>query len=92
MAVDLAGNALTYTNGTWSSPQSIDSNNDLSSVSCPLTSFCMAVDNNGNALTYSGGTWSSPQNIDSYDFRSVSCPSSSFCVAVGGGYFIGRQD
>jgi hypothetical protein len=92
MAVDSNGHAITYSNGTWSSPQSIDSNSYLTSVSCPTTSFCMAVDLYGNAITYSNGTWSSPQSIDpNGSLTSVSCPTTSFCMAVGVGYFIGRQ-
>jgi hypothetical protein len=52
MALDL-GDALTYSNGKWPAPVSIDPNGTtLNSVSCPTASFCMAVDQDGNSLSY----------------------------------------
>jgi len=92
MAVDDAGNALIYTNGTWSTPDYIDTNEDLASVSCPTTTFCMAVGFT-DALTYTNGTWSTPDNIDPNGGgpNSVSCPTTTFCMAVGSGYFVARE-
>jgi hypothetical protein len=50
----------------WGPPTLIDSTSQdfISSVSCPSSSFCMAVDGNGNALGYDGTAWASPHNID----------------------------
>jgi hypothetical protein len=83
--VDLNGNVLTYNGSSWSTPDEIDTNHWLSSVSCPTTSFCEAVDLNGNVLTYNGSSWSSPAEIDpgtGQTLTSVSCPTTSFCAAV----------
>jgi hypothetical protein len=48
--VDAIGNALTYANGSWSSPHGIDSGEQLKSVSCASQSFCVAVDSSGDAV------------------------------------------
>jgi serine/threonine protein kinase len=82
VAVDAIGNALTYANGSWSSPLDIDNGGQLKSVSCTSSSFCVAVGAAGNALVYSGGSWSSSREIDGVSLDSVSCTSSSFCMAV----------
>ncbi len=83
VAVDDAGNALTYDGSSWSSPEAIDASSSLSSVSCPTASFCAAVDQVGRALTYNGSSWSPPNSIDTGNTpTSVSCPTASFCVAV----------
>ncbi len=75
---------------SWSSPVSIDpTGNGITSVSCPVATFCMAVDNDGNALTYNGSGWSPPLLVASSGVHlySVSCASPSFCMAAGsGGY------
>jgi len=81
--------ATATTSLTWSTPVDIDGSNDLSSVSCASSSFCVAVDDGGYALIYNGSSWSTPQEIDNNPLESVSCTSSSFCVAVDGpGYAI----
>ena len=51
VAVDLAGNALTYNGVTWSKPTRIDPGQELSAVSCPSTRFCLATDGT-NYLVY----------------------------------------
>jgi photosystem II stability/assembly factor-like uncharacterized protein len=68
----------------WSSSIDIDGSNDLTSVSCVNTSFCVAVDNDGHVLITSNGgsSWSGASDIDSHPLASVSCVSMSFCVAV----------
>ena len=67
----------------WSAPTTIDTNPNLTSVSCASTTFCVAGDSSGNVITWNGSTWSSPVNIDSSnDLSSVSCASATFCVAV----------
>jgi hypothetical protein len=83
VAVDSAGNALTFDGAGWSAPSRIDGTVPLSSVSCPSASFCVAVDSAGNALTFDGTAWSAPASIDpTHSLTSVSCASASFCVAV----------
>jgi hypothetical protein len=72
--VDHSGNALTYDGTSWSSPDSIDAANQIISVSCPTTSFCVAVDSVGNVFTYNGSSWSSPEKHrpgDRVDLRLV---------------------
>jgi eukaryotic-like serine/threonine-protein kinase len=80
-------NLFTYSDGTWSGPDSADPSDGngtgITSLSCVSPSFCVAVDAIGNALTYSDGAWSSPDDIDGdTTLESVSCTSSSYCVAV----------
>lgn len=85
MVVDVHGNAMAYNGSKWSKPTKVDAFNEMVSVSCHGTTFCMAVDLRGDALSYGGSTkgWSAPTKVDSYyDMPSVSCPSSTFCVAV----------
>jgi serine/threonine protein kinase len=83
IAVDAIGNALTYANGSWSSPLDIANGEPLKSVSCASPSFCMAVGAIGNAIIYADGSWSSSSEVESgVSLDSVSCASSSFCVAV----------
>jgi hypothetical protein len=84
MVVDVHGNALSYNGSTWSAPSKVDGSNEMVSVSCHGTTFCLAVDLRGDALSYGGSKgWSKPAKIDSYyDMPSVSCPSRTFCVAV----------
>ena len=77
----------------WSiSPEPINTNGSLTSVSCPTTQFCMAVDNNGYAFTYSNGAWSPGQQIDDNSYIAslqISCPTTQFCMAVdNNGYAI----
>jgi len=50
VAVDGIGNALTYANGSRSSPLGIDSGEQLKSVSCVSSAFCVAVDSSGDAV------------------------------------------
>jgi hypothetical protein len=86
VAVDAIGNALTYRDGSWSTPDDVDNGAALNSVSCASPSFCVAVSADGNALIYHDGSWSAPNDIDGGSgVDSVSCPTSSFCVAVDAG-------
>ena len=61
---------------------------DLTSVSCPTTSFCAAVDNKGYVTMLQGSSWSTPASIDpnansnlNDAMGTVSCASTTFCVA-----------
>ncbi len=80
VAVDLAGNALTYNGSSWSSSD-IDGTTQLNAVSCATPSFCVAGDISGNALTYNGSSWSSV-TIDNNAITAVSCPTTSFCAGT----------
>ena len=83
VAVDAAGNAVTFNGTEWSAPLKVDGSTQLNSVSCPSSSFCVAVDEAGDAVTFNGTSWGAPEAIDSGTaLSSVSCVSSSFCVAV----------
>ncbi len=91
MAVDDAGNALSWTGGSlssWKTYLGIDtasgSGIPIYSVSCSTTTFCMAVDYSGNALSWDGSAWSKATPTgDSNTLTSVSCPT-TFCMAVDG--------
>lgn len=67
---------------SWGPPASFDSGGEVTSVSCPSTSYCVAVDGNGNIMSYNGVAWSTAQTSDD-QLNSVSCASDSFCAAVG---------
>jgi hypothetical protein len=82
----LASSVTTNKVGTASSSGS--SSVDLSSVSCPTTTFCAAVDQTGTAFTWNGKAWAKGVAIDSAAasnqnnvLDSVSCASPSFCMA-----------
>lgn len=87
-AVDWKGNAYLWNGSAWSSNNTIDINNELTSVSCVFNSqtvsqFCAATDDKGNALIYDGTSWASPVNIDnSTMLTSVDCPSPDLCMAL----------
>ncbi len=82
-AVDSQGSVLSYSDGSWTSPTTIDYRGYLESISCVAKSFCVAVDTYGYDVVYRGQGWSSPELIDpSQGLSSVSCASPSFCEAV----------
>jgi hypothetical protein len=82
---------------TWSTPQSIDStapsdfNDDMGTVSCASTSFCVAGDDLDEVYTYNGSSWSAAHQLNASVTEAtvsfaVSCPTTSFCLAVDGDY------
>jgi hypothetical protein len=86
MAVDGAGDAIEYANGSWSSPVQLDDDVDVFAVSCASPSFCMAVGPE-IAWRFDGSSWTSMGQVDTNAaatayLESVSCPSVSFCMAV----------
>ena len=91
VAVDNAGNALTWNGTSWSAPRDIDPGHDLDSVSCSSSNFCVAVapaGDSGKALTWNGTSWSAPTTMTAFETTvtdgwvgPVSCPSRSFCMA-----------
>ena len=79
-----AGSSTTVQWSDWSGPADSDNSTpeDLRSVSCVSTSFCVAIDSQGDAVTYNGSAWSAPALIFYEDpLDQVSCVSSTFCVA-----------
>ncbi len=93
VAVGYGGVVATYNAGTTASAN-VDSDRDLTSVSCPSKSFCVAVDESGDALTYNGSSgWSQPTPVDAgTTLTSVSCSSTSFCIAVANMYYAFTYD
>jgi uncharacterized repeat protein (TIGR01451 family) len=74
----------------WSGPVGSDNSTpeNLISVSCVSTSFCMGVDRGGDAVTYNGSAWSARSLVFAgfpgyfgAELRQVSCVSTTFCVA-----------
>jgi len=82
---------VTYENGSWNAPQTIDPSNTWAylKVSCASETFCVAVDLSGFAWKYTG-TWSGAEDVDqgpfvaqnAEGFNGVSCPTTTFCAAV----------
>ena len=86
-AADSAGNAFTYSGGSWSAPHQLTSKG-LSWVSCPTAGFCVATSNGSVLYTYSGGKWSPPTELFGVNgapahLTSVSCTTATFCMATG---------
>ena len=87
-----SGEAFTSTIGgfTWTQGSLSANVNNLNSVSCTSSTFCVAVGGNYNGTgaaissTDGGSIWtqgSLPSTV--YSLNGVSCTSSTFCVAVG---------
>jgi hypothetical protein len=85
------GSTSIYANGTWSSGEQVDSDFQVTSVSCPSISFCMAVggttstsgtpESPGSTLRYENGTWSSLIQ-SKHSLLAVSCASATTCIAI----------
>jgi hypothetical protein len=89
MAVDYAGDALTFDGSKWSPPNFVEAPNwadhafAFVGVSCPTTTFCMAIDGDGYARTWNGASWSAALPVDPrHRLRAVSCATPQSCVAV----------
>jgi hypothetical protein len=97
VAVDNLGNVVVWNGNAWSTPQTIDSNGDINSVSCPTSSYCSVVDHWGVAYDWNGQSWSASVTIDPEAVgngpSSVSCPSASFCAVAeqSGNAIIGKS-
>jgi hypothetical protein len=76
-------------NGTsWESPMTIGGSQELQSVGCASSTFCVTVDGIGSAYYYTGSSnWSFTPN-DWGSVTSISCITSAFCVSVKGGVSI----
>ncbi len=74
--------------GRWSAGQAILStpHDELTSVSCASTTFCVAVDDEGYVFEYASGVWSSREVLSApTPLVTVSCLNSIFCIAVDRG-------
>ena len=87
------GGASLWNGSSWSRPEPIDTDAQLTGVSCPTSSFCVAVDTGAAAVFWNGSSWSSPAALPSASgsapsaggaipLTGVSCPTTSFCAAV----------
>ena len=86
IAVDDGGEAMTFRDGSWSTPRQVDLYGGTGSISCPTKAFCMVTDFTGHALSFDGSSWSKAQLIDTgQNIRTVSCPTPTFCVALDDG-------
>ncbi len=85
VAVDDAGDAMTYSDGHWSLPDPVDGAPGPTGLSCVSATFCQAVDDGGNAFRFSAGGWSPALKIVNQPLNAVSCASTRFCMAVGEG-------
>jgi hypothetical protein len=77
-----------YEKGSWGKTFTVDpavsGGNDLRSVSCTKSTFCLAVGIGGKVFSYDGTVWTGPVHVaNGRELNSVSCFSTSFCV-VGG--------
>ncbi len=69
----------------WSSPYTIDSDNEINLVSCPTAVFCMALNYNGPVFSWNGKSWLSLASVNDPNgsgISGLSCASSSFCAIV----------
>jgi hypothetical protein len=77
------GRTMSYSGGSWSAPETIDSTTEISSLSCASESLCVGVDDIGDAVIYAERYWHHPTSIDPQgDLISVSCGAPTLCVAV----------
>ncbi len=85
------GLSAVFNGSAWSAPVTISNVDQIRSLSCTTSSFCMAVSAVGLAYTYSTSGWSSSVDAASpIPLVQVSCADTTFCVAVsntGRAYF-----
>jgi len=62
MAVDDHGNALTFRDGSWSRPRSVE-HEAMSNVSCSSPRACVAVDVTGRAFLFDGTAWAASTSV-----------------------------
>jgi hypothetical protein len=88
VATDEVGDASVFNGTSWSGARSLDSDQPLASVSCPVDGFCLAVDPR-NAFIYEDHRWSKPIHLAQMDavglgaLVDASCTSERSCVVVG---------
>ena len=80
MAFENDGSVLMLTGTSWSAPVNVTRDEQIVSVSCPTTGFCMAT---GKASAHwNGSAWSDPVEVDPGSVLWSSCVSAAFCLGV----------
>jgi hypothetical protein len=80
MAVGDNGAAISYTNGIWSPPTTVEEPpTSILEVTCASPAFCVATDSRGHPIIYSNGAWGAPAGIS---LTAISCPAAGSCVGV----------
>ena len=82
VAVDNAGNVVTYDGSGWLPPQAVDPGVELASASCSTSDSCAVVAGE-DVIDYAGRRWLPPTVIDpGRSLSALSCTSASDCMAV----------
>ena len=82
-AVDNVGNLITYRNGSWHKPVSIDGQNYISAIDCLTATSCVAADGNGLVMQLNGDTVQYREQFKRYFLSKwLSCPSLSWCLML----------
>lgn len=84
------GGVSTFNGRSWSTPDVIDPDGQLTSVSCASGSFCAATDLQGDVFFFNGTTWSPARCIvlgcqnppTLHEGSQISCGSPVFCAAL----------
>ena len=88
-AVDNYGNEISFNGTAWSTTkQIIHDAISLSSISCPVTTFCAAVGTSlsdpGNVVIFNGTSWAVEHAQLAQDLDVISCPESQVCYGFDG--------
>ncbi len=73
----------TYSGSSWHSHDVQPSSENLLTVSCTSSTFCLSTDARGRWLKYIGSSWTTPATIGITP-TALSCAAPTFCVAVDG--------
>jgi hypothetical protein len=79
--VDAGQAVATWRGSSWTLGPKV-TNDDISQLSCPTTTFCMAVDQTGAVFTYNGSVWKPAARPASGGPAVLDCASSTFCVGA----------
>ena len=80
--------AWQWTGSTWTGPVDVLSmgGDEIWSISCSGTKFCVGIADNGYFVRFDGTRWTAPARnglVSSFEGHSISCTSATFCVAIG---------
>lgn len=78
-AIDMFGQAATYSNGAWSANQIIITDRAGSAISCASRTLCLAS-LQGAFYRYDGSTWAPVTGMPSNQSGAFSCVPPSFCM------------
>jgi hypothetical protein len=86
MAGDKEGTLYTLTGGTWKVSSTTDTN-EITSISCESTTFCLAIDIGGGVTVYNGSAWSKPllYGSNGSGVDAIACPKANYCLDTVGG-------